>query len=54
MSAFEFLFSFYGLLLGLSIAELAHRLGRSEGAVKQLQWRGLRSLSRRLPADVRH
>ena len=41
-------------LQDLSIAELAHRLGRSEGAVKQLQWRGLRSLSRRLPADVRH
>lgn len=28
MSAFEFLFSFYGLLLGLSIAELAGGFSR--------------------------
>jgi len=27
-----------------SIREIAHEIGRSEGAVKQLQWRGLQSL----------
>ncbi len=40
-------------LQDLSIAELAIQVGRSEGAVKQLQWRGLRSLSRLLSEDAR-
>ena len=31
-----------------SIREIAHRLGRSEGAVKQLQFRGLQSLRARI------
>jgi RNA polymerase sigma-70 factor, ECF subfamily len=37
----------------LSIAELAAQVGRTEGAVKQLQWRGLRSLARVLSDEVR-
>jgi RNA polymerase sigma-70 factor (ECF subfamily) len=32
----------------LSVQEVALRLGRSEGAVKALQHRGLQSLARRL------
>lgn len=36
----------------LTIAELAARLGRSEGAVKQLQWRGLRGLARTLRGEL--
>ena len=31
-----------------SIREVAQELGRSEGAVKQLQWRGLQSLRARM------
>jgi RNA polymerase sigma-70 factor (ECF subfamily) len=38
---------------GLSIAETAAALGRSEGAVKQLQLRAVRNLAKLLPAGVR-
>ena len=38
---------------GLSIAETAEVLGRSEGAVKQLQLRGVRNLAKLLPAGWR-
>jgi RNA polymerase sigma-70 factor (ECF subfamily) len=34
-----------------SIKEIAHALGRSEGAVKQLQFRGLQTLRSKLGAD---
>ena len=40
-------------LQGLSIAETADVLGRSAGAVKQLQLRGVRNLARTLPAGMR-
>ncbi|WP_254185214.1 sigma-70 family RNA polymerase sigma factor [Nocardioides panacis] len=40
-------------LQGLSIAETAQVLGRSEGAVKQLQLRGVRNLAKLLPEDLR-
>lgn len=40
-------------LQGLSIKDTATALGRSEGAVKQLQLRALRNLARRLPEDPR-
>jgi len=40
-------------LQGLSIAETADVLGRSAGAVKQLQLRGVRNLARSLPAGMR-
>ena len=40
-------------LQGLSIAETADVLGRSTGAVKQLQLRGVRNLARSLPAGMR-
>lgn len=40
-------------LQGLSIAETAAALRRSEGAVKQLQLRGIRNLARLLPEEVR-
>ena len=40
-------------LQGLSIAETAAILQRSEGAVKQLQLRGVRNLAKRLPEEVR-
>jgi len=40
-------------LQGLSIAETAAVLGRSEGAVKQLQLRGVRNLAKALPEDLR-
>ena len=36
-------------LQGLSIAETAEVLGRSEGAVKQLQLRGVRNLAKLMP-----
>ena len=36
-------------LQGLSIAETGQILGRSDGAVKQLQLRGVRNLAKRLP-----
>ncbi len=40
-------------LQGLSIAETARVLGRSDGAVKQLQLRGVRNLAKLLPEGVR-
>ena len=40
-------------LQGLSIAETARVLGRSEGAVKQLQLRGVRNLAKLMPEGVR-
>ncbi len=40
-------------LQGLSIAETAEALERSDGAVKQLQLRAVRSLARWLPEDLR-
>jgi RNA polymerase sigma-70 factor (ECF subfamily) len=40
-------------LQGLSIAETARVLGRSDGAVKQLQLRGVRSLAKLLPEGLR-
>lgn len=40
-------------LQGLSIAETALALGRSEGAVKQLQLRGVRNLSKLMPEGMR-
>jgi len=39
-------------LQGLSIAETAEILGRSSGAVKQLQLRGVRNLAKVLPREV--
>ena len=38
---------------GLSIAQTAAALGRSEGAIKQLQLRAVRSLAKTLPEDAR-
>ena len=40
-------------LQGLSIAETAEILGRSEGAIKQLQLRGVRNLAKLMPAGLR-
>ncbi len=40
-------------LQGLSIAETAEVLGRSEGAVKQLQLRAVRNLAKAMPAGWR-
>lgn len=40
-------------LQGMSIAETAAVLGRSEGAVKQLQLRGVRNLAKLLPEGIR-
>jgi RNA polymerase sigma-70 factor (ECF subfamily) len=40
-------------LQGLSIAETAAALGRSDGAVKQLQLRGVRNLAKLLPEGLR-
>ena len=40
-------------LQGLSLAETAEVLGRSEGAVKQLQLRGVRNLAKQMPAGWR-
>jgi RNA polymerase sigma-70 factor (ECF subfamily) len=40
-------------LQGMSIAETAAVLGRSEGAVKQLQLRGVRNLAKLLPDGLR-
>jgi RNA polymerase sigma-70 factor (ECF subfamily) len=40
-------------LQGLSIAETARVLGRSDGAVKQLQLRGVRNLAKLLPEGLR-
>jgi RNA polymerase sigma-70 factor, ECF subfamily len=38
---------------GLTIAETAAALGRSDGAVKQLQLRAIRNLAKHLPKDLR-
>ncbi|MGZ5406042.1 MAG: sigma-70 family RNA polymerase sigma factor [Nocardioides sp.] len=40
-------------LQGLSIAETAEILGRSDGAIKQLQLRGVRNLAKLMPEGVR-
>ncbi|WP_232679655.1 sigma-70 family RNA polymerase sigma factor [Nocardioides sp. R-C-SC26] len=40
-------------LQGMSIAETADVLGRSEGAVKQLQLRGVRNLAKLMPEGIR-
>jgi RNA polymerase sigma-70 factor, ECF subfamily len=40
-------------LQGLTTAQTAEVLGRSEGAVRQLQLRAVRSLARRLPRGIR-
>jgi RNA polymerase sigma-70 factor (ECF subfamily) len=40
-------------LQGLSIAETAAALGRSDGAVKQLQLRGVRNLAKLMPEGLR-
>jgi RNA polymerase sigma-70 factor, ECF subfamily len=40
-------------LQGMSIAETAAVLGRSEGAVKQLQLRGVRNLAKLMPDGLR-
>ena len=40
-------------LQGMSIAETAEVLGRSDGAVKQLQLRGVRNLAKLMPKEVR-
>jgi RNA polymerase sigma-70 factor (ECF subfamily) len=40
-------------LQGMSIAETAEVLGRSEGAVKQLQLRGVRNLAKLMPEGLR-
>ncbi len=40
-------------LQGMSIAETAEVLGRSEGAIKQLQLRGVRNLAKLMPEGVR-
>ncbi len=38
---------------GMSIAQTAAALGRSEGAIKQLQLRAVRSLAKTMPEDAR-
>lgn len=38
---------------GMSIAQTAAAIGRSEGAIKQLQLRAVRSLSSSMPPDIR-
>jgi RNA polymerase sigma-70 factor, ECF subfamily len=40
-------------LQGMSIAQTAEVLGRSEGAVKQLQLRGVRNLAKLMPEEAR-
>jgi RNA polymerase sigma-70 factor (ECF subfamily) len=40
-------------LQGLSIAETALALGKSDGAVKQLQLRGVRNLAKLMPEGLR-
>ena len=40
-------------LQGISIAETARALDRSDGAVKQLQLRGVRNLAKLLPEGLR-
>ena len=39
-------------LQGLSVAETADVMGRSEGAIKQLQLRAVRSLAKLVPEPV--
>jgi RNA polymerase sigma-70 factor (ECF subfamily) len=39
-------------LQSLSIADTAKVLGRTEGAVKQLQLRGVRNLAKLMPKEV--
>ena len=38
---------------GMSIAQTAAAIGRSEGAIKQLQLRAVRSLAGSMPPDIR-
>ncbi|HYG95403.1 MAG TPA: sigma-70 family RNA polymerase sigma factor, partial [Nocardioides sp.] len=40
-------------LQGMSIAETAKALGRSDGAIKQLQLRGVRNLAKLMPEGLR-
>jgi RNA polymerase sigma-70 factor, ECF subfamily len=40
-------------LQGLSIAETAHTMGRSDGAIKQLQLRAVRNLAKLMPEGLR-
>jgi RNA polymerase sigma-70 factor (ECF subfamily) len=40
-------------LQGLSIAETAQTMGRSDGAIKQLQLRAVRNLAKLMPEGVR-
>jgi RNA polymerase sigma-70 factor (ECF subfamily) len=40
-------------LQGMSIAETAQALGRSDGAIKQLQLRGVRNLAKLMPEGIR-
>ena len=40
-------------LQGMSIAETAAVLGRSDGAIKQLQLRGVRNLAKLMPEGLR-
>ena len=40
-------------LQGMSIAETAAVLGRSDGAIKQLQLRGVRNLAKLMPEGIR-
>ncbi len=40
-------------LQGLSVAETSGVMGRSEGAVKQLQLRAVRALAKLLPENAR-
>ncbi|WP_181642483.1 RNA polymerase sigma factor, partial [Nocardioides massiliensis] len=40
-------------LQGMSIAETAKVLGRTDGAIKQLQLRGVRNLAKLLPEGLR-
>lgn len=39
-------------LQGMSVAETAHIMGKNEGAIKALQYRAVKSLSRLLPEDL--
>jgi RNA polymerase sigma-70 factor (ECF subfamily) len=41
-------------LLGLSVIETAHAMGKQEGAVKALQYRAVRSLAQLLPPGMGH
>ena len=39
-------------LQGMSVAETAQIMGKNEGAIKALQYRAVKSLSRLLPQDL--